>query len=177
MSEPIKWSDANATYIYVSTAPQTTGPAHVRGKSMESDSIDRIINLMLVHFQEPAGAQLCRSRGGKRSRPQRCSCAASTAAGPSYGPRSRNLIFAKLSPTSSTVRAWKRSRSDIINKQPRSSASLSLMWFRISRRSNTVIIGSAIRRQATVCHSFSSCILRLKISGSDMLSAPPIGSK
>src|SRR5450631_523130 len=82
-----------------------------------------------------------------------------------------NLRFAKLSPTSSTARAWKRSRSDIIPKQRRNSALLSLIWFRISRRSNAVTKGSATRRQATVCQSFSSYIFWLKISGSIMLLA------
>jgi hypothetical protein len=46
----------------------------------------------------------------------------------------------------------------------RNSSSLCLIWFRISRRSNGVTNGPATRRQATVCHSFSSPILRLKIS-------------
>src|ERR1035437_1082528 len=45
------------------------------------------------------------------------------------------------------------------------------MWFRISRRSKSVTSGSATRRQATLCHSFSSITLRLKISGSVMLPA------
>lgn len=92
-----------------------------------------------------------------------------------YYARSRKLGFAKLSPPSSTERVRKRIRSDIICKQRRSSASHSFIWFRISRRSYCVINGSAIRRHAIVCQSFNSPIFLLKLSGSVMLSAPPLG--
>ena len=89
--------------------------------------------------------------------------------------RSRNRGFAKLLPTSSIARVRKRTCSDIICKQRRSSASHSFIWFRISRRSNCVIDGSPIRRQATVCQSFNSPIFLLKLSGSVMSLAPPLG--
>ena len=85
--------------------------------------------------------------------------------------KSLNFRFAKLSSIFATPRPWNRSRSDIIVRQRRSSASLSLIWFRISRRSNAVTELSAIRRQATVCQSFKSCTLRLKTSTSVMLRA------
>ena len=94
-----------------------------------------------------------------------------------YYARSRKLGFAKLSPTSSTERVRKRIRSDVICKQRRSSASHSFIWFRISRRSYCVINGSAIRRHATVCHSFNSPIFLLKLSGSVMVSAPQENSR
>ena len=58
-----------------------------------------------------------------------------------------------------------------MTKQRRNSMSLSLMWFLISRRSNGVTAGSAIRCHATVCHCFRSLILRLKGSSSVMLLA------
>ena len=86
-----------------------------------------------------------------------------------YDAKSRNLRFARLLPTSSTERGWKRTRSDIISKQRRNSASQSFIWFRSSRRSNGVTVVSAIRRQAIVCHPFNSSILRLNRSGSVMV--------
>jgi hypothetical protein len=92
-----------------------------------------------------------------------------------YWARSRKLGFTKLLPTSPTGRVRKRTSSDIICKQRRSSASHSFIWFRISRRSYCVVNGSAIRRQATVCQSFNSPIFLFKLPGSVMSLAPAIG--